>query len=431
MKKVLCVLSMALLFVSGGVFANGTSEATSEKTDQGPITVKYAFWGNPDAIGVENEIIDEFEKTHPNIQIEPIVSAYEDYHEKLMTMIAGNMAPDVMRIDSYNFADFMTRGACQNLDQYIEKTNFDMNIYPVAAINEATVDGSVYALPWATAPLYTFLNINAFEKAGIDLPPLDWTVDDFVKICHEFKESGTDCYGYSSAVFIEFFLPFIWANGGNLLSADKKTFTLDSDEACKGIQTIADLYQDGCIPKDTVSISEDTITRWFTNGSIAMRFGSLVDVISTQKVEGSKFEVWTMPSGIVKNTTVYKSNEICLSKDSQVKDAAWEFMKFLRGNEGERLYVKAKRISPSLLNDDTLWPLYLGGNDGYPKQIKNVTGQIATTYGHGLSLVKGYSELRDSLTPIFQKIMMGDMTAKEAMAQNKAKFQNIIDRNNK
>ncbi len=428
MKKFLMMLVMSI-FLTTSIFASGSNE---EKVgnDTGVTTVKYAFWGNPDAIGVEQDIIDQFEATHPNIKIEPIVSGYNDYHSKLMTMIAGGMAPDVMRIDSYNFSDFMALGAIQSLDDYIESTNLDLDIYPVAAIREATIDGKVYALPWGTAPLYMLLNLNAFEKAGIELPSMDWTVDDFIKIVKEFKDSGADCYGYSSEMNITYLLSYIWANGGSLFTEDKNTFTLDQPEAYEAIQTIADLYQDGYLPKDTLSVDAETLTRWFTNGSLAMRPGSAGDLLSTQNVEGSKVEAWTMPGGMIKNTTVYKSNEICMSKDSKVKDATWEFMKYLRGNEGEKLYIAARRIPPMLLNDPELWPAYMD-SEKYPKQIQYVTDQIARIYGHELPLRKGYAEIRDSLTPIIQKVLMGEISAKDAMQQNKSKFQAIIERNNK
>lgn len=428
MKKLISILIIAIIFTTGA-FASGTNESKTGKA-KGQTIVKYAFWGNPDAIGVEKAIIDKFEATYPNIKIEPIVAGYSDYHSKLMTMIAGGMAPDVMRIDSYNFSDFMALGAVTNLDPYIEKTNFDMNIYPVVAVDESTIDGSVYALPWATAPLYMMLNLKAFEKAKIDLPAIDWTVDDFERIIKEFKEADINCYGFSTAIEITPLLPYIWANGGNLLSDDLNTFILDQPEACKGIQMIADLYQEGYLPKDTISVDADTLTRWFTNGSIAMRPGSAMDLLTTQNIEGSRVEAWTMPGGVTKNTTVYKSNEICISKDSNVKDAAWTFMTFLRGNEGERLYITARRMPPSLLNDTTLWPSYMDV-EKYPKQIQNVTNQIAKIYGHKLPLRKGYPELRDGLTPILQKIVMGDSTATKALAANKNKFQSIIDRNNK
>jgi multiple sugar transport system substrate-binding protein len=430
MKKVLSVLLVALLF-AGLVFANGTSEAKKEDGSAGPITIKYAFWGNPDAIGVEKDIIDAFEATHPDIKVEPVVSGYSDYHSKLMTMIAGGMAPDVMRIDSYYFDDFTSLDAVENLDPYIEKSNFDLSIYPVAAIKEATVNGHVSALPWATGALYFILNLKAFEKAGIPLPSYDWTVDEFYDIIRQFDGSETGCYGFAPNLNdISNILPLMWADGGNLLSEDRNTFILDQPESYGNIQGLAELYQEGYLPKDSITADTETLLRWFTNDSLAIMQASVMEILSVQKVEGTRFDAWPAPGGLVPNTTVYKSNEICMSTDSKYKDAVWEFMKFLRGNEGEKLYVGAHRCAPVLLNDDTLWPTYMASGE-YPSNIQEVAGLIATKYGHELPLRKGYNELVSLVVPVVQKILMGDVTAEEGMASISRKAADIIARNNK
>ncbi len=430
MKKTLSVLLMAILSV-GIIFASGQSEqdgATDSKNEV--VTIKYAFWGNPDAIGVEQDIIEAFEASHPNIKVEPVVSGYNDYNSKIMTMIAGGMAPDVMRIDSYNFSDFTALNAVENLDPYIEKSNFDINVYPKAAIEEITVDGSVYALPWGTAPLYMLINLNAFEKAGIELPSYDWTMDDFFEIVEAFDGSNTGCYGYATECDqLSSFLPFIWADGGNVLSDDLNTYTLDNPNAYTQLQRLSDQYKKGNLPKDTITADADTLTRWFTNNTVAMRSGSSMDILTIQNVEGAKFEAYPMPGSVVKNTTVYKSNEICMAKNSKNKDAAWEFMKFLRGNSGETLYVQARRTPPMLLNDDSLWDQFLTPGK-YPQNIKDASNQIATIYGHKLPLRKGYAEISTTLTPTFQSVLIGNVSAEEGFSNIADKVQAIIDRNN-
>lgn len=426
--KRLTLTVLLLISITAVVFAGGSKEAASE---DGVVTIKYAFWGNPDSIGVENDIIQEFEKTHPNIKIEPVVAGYGDYHSKLMTMISGGMAPDVMRIDSLYFQDFVALGATAALDEYVEKTGFDTSIYAKAAIQEATINGELHALPWGTAPIYMALNLDAFEKAGIELPSYDWTMEDFIEIIRQFNGAESGTYGYGFYINGNPFLSFIWAAGADLLTEDKSTYALDAPGAGKYIQAIADLYQQGYIPKDCLSTSTaEPLVRWFTAGSLAMMHTTAAEILTIQQVDDIRFEVYPFPGGdTVKNTTTIKSNEIAMSSSSKHKDAAWEFLSFLRGNEGERLYAAAKRIPPSLNNDPTLWPSYIDTTK-YPKTIEQVTNLINENYGHQLPLRKGYSELDSNSVPIIQKILMGDITAEEGFKSFQAKAQEIIDRNN-
>ncbi len=426
--KKLAVILLVAIFAMYSLFAGGSSDSSSSNNDT--VTITYAFWGNPDAIGVEQDIIDEFEATHPNIKVETVVSAYNDYHSKLMTMIAGGMAPDVMRIDCYFFQDFVNLGACEPLEDLIEKTGFDRTIHPQWALDEASMDGTLYALPWGSAPLYLILNLDAFEKAGIDLPSYDWTLEDFEDILRQFKASDTGTYGFAFYFANNNpFHPFIWANGGNLFADDLQTYIMDQPEAVEVLQWIADMYQEGLMPRDSVSTtSADTLVRWFTTGSIAIMGASAQEILSVQRAGDTRFEVYPYPGGVETRTTVVKSNEVAISASSRNKDAAWEFLSFLRGNEGERHYSAAQRIPPSLTNDPDLWDLYLDPTK-YPKTIKEVTDLINEKYSHSYQLRANYSEIEAATVPYLQQIVVGDATAQEAMTRLGARVREIVGRN--
>lgn len=427
MKRTLLVL-LGLVMILATVGAQGSQEPQKS----GPVTLKYAFWGNPDAIGVEQDIIKAFEEKHPDIKIEPIVSGYADYHTKLMTMIAGNMAPDVMRIDDYYFYDFIKLGAVESLSPYIQRDKIDLNLYPKMGIEEATVEGQIYGLPWGTAPLYMLLNLDVFEKAGVALPSLDWTTKDFERIVRSFNPQKDKVYGFAiDTNYLSSVLPHIWSKGGTLLSEDKSRYTGDSPEASSAIQMLADLYKEGYMPKDTInSGNTEALRRWFSNGTIAMMSGSAQEILAIQKIEGIRFEAWTMPQAMnSKNTTVFKSNTISISKSSKQKEAAWIFTKFLRGVEGEDLYVRAKRFPPTL-NIAENWALYLDPNL-YPKQIKQNSELIAKEYGHTLPLRTGYAAIESKVIPAVQSAMLGTKTAAQAMADIRGDITKIIETNSK
>lgn len=427
MKRTLLVL-LGLVMILATVGAQGSQEPQKS----GPVTLKYAFWGNPDAIGVEQDIIKAFEEKHPDIKIEPIVSGYADYHTKLMTMIAGNMAPDVMRIDDYYFYDFIKLSAVESLSPYIQRDKIDLNLYPKMGIEEATVDGQIYGLPWGTAPLYMLLNLDVFEKAGVALPSLDWTTKDFERIVRSFNPQKDKVYGFAiDTNYLSSVLPHIWSKGGTLLSEDKSRYTGDSPEASSAIQMLADLYKEGYMPKDTInSGNTEALRRWFSNGTIAMMSGSAQEILAIQKIEGIRFEAWTMPQAMnSKNTTVFKSNTISISKSSKQKEAAWIFTKFLRGVEGEDLYVRAKRFPPTL-NIAENWDLYLDPNL-YPKQIKQNSELIAKEYGHTLPLRTGYAAIESKVIPAVQSAMLGTKTAAQAMADIRGDITKIIETNSK
>lgn len=413
------------LLWAGGIFAGGRGESAP---GDGSATVRYGFWGNPDSIGVEQEIIDAFEESHPGILIEPVVAGYNEYHTKLLTLLAGGMAPDVMRIDSYFFQDFTKTDALMALDDLVARDGVDMGAYYQQGVVENSYEGALYGLPWATAALYMLINLDVMEQAGLDLPSMDWTMEDFTALVEAFEEEE-ELYGTAMDLnSLSSMLPFVWAGGGDVFSSDRSRFTMNAPEATAALQTVADLYRRGLMPQDTITADADTLSRWFINNKIAMRMGSAAEILSLQKVDGIRFEAWPMPGGVRRDTTVFKSNIVGLNKNTALKEEAWTFLKFLRGpeGEGETLYMKAKRMPPCI-DDERYWALYADPAK-YPKMIEENSRKIAEIYGHNLPIRPGWLEVQQLIVPAYQQIFLGEMSAREAMDKAAPKVQAVLDR---
>jgi multiple sugar transport system substrate-binding protein len=420
------IFSLSGILVFGGAGQQGTVPAES------PKTVRYAFWGSPDAIGVEGDIIAAFEAKYPSVKIEPVVSGYGDYHSKLLTIIAGGAAPDVMRISTQFLPDFAASKSLVNMDQMAKEHNFDLSMYYKEGLIDCSWEGILYGLPWGTAPIYMIVNLDMFEEAGVPLPSYDWTFDEFVNIAKALTGgSGADKkYGYAMEIQGDLYgvYSFVWANGGDLLDPGKSRFTMDQPSAYTGIQQMADLYKGGFIPPEILiaGTGSASMPSWFVNNKLAMFLGSAGNILTVQN-SSVRFGVWPVPVG--KNnsrTTVIKSNAISISAKSPHAEEAWLFSSFLRGDEGESLYMKAKRVPPSIDNNK-YWDLYFDPSL-YPKNIKEVTDLIFTRYGRLAQIRKGYLELEQTITPVIQNIMLGNVTAEQGLKEVAPRVQAILEK---
>ncbi len=399
------------------------------------ITIQYAFWGNPAAIGVEKDIIEEFEKTHPTIKVTPVVSDYNAYHSKLLTLFAGNQAPDVMRIDSYFMSDFMKYKALKDITPLINRDKFDMNAYYPVGLLDCMKGNKYYGLPWGTAPAFVFINVKMFRDAGIPIPSVDWKYDDFLIIARQFsKGEGIDRqYGYAVGVTdLTNVFPFVWSGGGDLFDKNRKKFTLNKPEAYTKIQEIADLIKEGTIPDPAQFTSADVLNRWIVNNKVAMRLGMAAEILSLQKIEGFEFEVLPFPgTAQFPKATISKSNVVGICSTTKKERAAWEFLKFLRGPEqpGETLYMKAKRVPPSI-DSQELWSLYADPNKS-PKMVIETSKAVAAKYGHPLPLRAGWNEIQGLIVVQLQRVFSGQLSAKQAMNDIAPKVQEVINRTDK
>jgi multiple sugar transport system substrate-binding protein len=431
MKKI--ALS-GFVFLLAGFFASaGGNQQQSAPSGAAQVTVKYAFWGAPEALGVEADIISAFEAKNANIKLEPVVSGYGDYHTKLLTMIAGGSAPDVMRISTQYLPDFVYSKGLRDIDRMARERNYDLTKYYKEGLVDCSIDGVLYGLPWGTAPVYMIMNMTMFEEAGISLPSYDWTFDDFIELAKKVS-SGTGAdrkYGFAMEIQSDLYpmYPYIWANGGDLLDSTRKNFRLDQSASYEAIQRIAELYQGGYMPPETLITGTQTasVPTWIINNKVAMFQGTATVILMLQNA-GVKFAVYPLPSGKTSHTTVVKSNTTSISTGTKYPEEAWNFCTFARGDEGETFYTKAKRVPPSI-DDDKYWDLYLDVNK-YPRNIKEVTGLIFEKYGNLAPVRRGYLELEQLLTPVMQNILLGRVTAEKGIQDVRDRAQAILDKNN-
>lgn len=422
MSRKQCVAILALL----GLLVLAAIPASAQVT-----TIRYAFWGNPTAIGVEQDIIDAFHEAYPDIRVEPIAVAYNDYHPRLLTQIAGGLAPDVMRIDSYYFVDFLRTGALMDITPLIERDGLDMSLYYPAGLLDSMHEGRYYGLPWGTAPLYMIINLDMFDDAGLSVPDPDWTWDEFEELIHKLaKGEGTRRqYGFGFEALMVHMFPFLWGEGADLFDETLTTFALNEPKAVEVLDRFAKMVADRILPDPANFVTPEVLSRWMINNAVAMRMGSAQEILALQQAESLRFTVMPMPGGPAKqNTTVYKSNTVAISATTDKLEAAWTFLKFLRGPglEGERLYMQANRIPPTF-NIPELWEIFADPNK-HPHNIVEMTQLIAEQYAHLLPLRPGWNEFMGIIEPELQRIFAGQVGAQQAMDRIAPRVQEVLDR---
>ena len=395
------------------------------------INLKYAFWGNPDAIGVEKDIIDAYQAKHPNVKITPVAIAYNDYHAKLLIMIAGGQSPDVMRIDSYFFQDFMKNKVLKDLTKLISTNKFDLSKLYSVGLQDVKVGDRIYGLPWSTSPNYLFINKKMFAAAGIPVPSASWTYNDFMAICKKLSKGEGENQQWGYGFYLGEYYPllsFVWGVGGDLFDSTRTKFALNNPAVVSRLDELQDAVKKGCFTNPFTFSNGDQIARYFSQNKTAMIVGAGSVILSLQKIEGLDFAVLPFPgTAKVPAVTMYKSNIVGISEQTKNEKAAWEFLSFLRGYEGEKLYMEAKRMPPTY-NDQTLWDIYADPKLP-PANLKGITQLISEKYGRTLQLRSGWTEIQNLILQALQKSFSGQTTNAKALAEVAPKVQAILDKN--
>ena len=204
------------LEASGDIFAFGVSYETSDEIAQGRV--------------------DLFREQFPDVNIEFSESGFDS--QGFLTALQSDDPPDVVRIPRTRLGTYVARGVLEPLDDCVSRAGVDLSNYREPAVQQVTVDGSVYAMPeffWVTNWL---IDNELFEQAGID--PASWDVSNWEEIAsanQALLDQTETLVGVDPKVSDgDRFPNWVWAAGGAMLSEDGRESLLDTPEVAEALE---------------------------------------------------------------------------------------------------------------------------------------------------------------------------------------------------
>ncbi|HEX8235594.1 MAG TPA: extracellular solute-binding protein [Abditibacteriaceae bacterium] len=216
--------------------------------------VKLNVWGlqsGPESAGLDAQVL-EFERRNPDIDVSLLsMGAGTMNPQKLMTSIVGGAPPDLINQDRFTIGDWASRDAFQPLDRFLQADKGPSqpvrreDYYP-AAWNEAMYKGRVYAIPTGIDDRLLFYSRKMFREAGLDpnRPPRTWEeLKEYSKKLTKLNPDGT----FKQIGFIpnwgnSWLYLYSWQNGGEFMSPDGRTCTLDNPHTVGALKYMAEMY---------------------------------------------------------------------------------------------------------------------------------------------------------------------------------------------
>ncbi|MFJ3208076.1 extracellular solute-binding protein [Streptomyces flaveolus] len=170
-----------------------------------------------------------FRELHPDIPLRVnAVQAvdWSDFFAKILTQIAAGTAPDLVYVATEGVQLFARRLGVP-LDRWVKRDAHELreyfaDVHP-SLVESMMYEGSLYQLPVEFNAADVYLNRQVLERADADLPPADWSRDDFTALLRRMKRS-------SDSHFTPYFwtnrlwggvVPWLFANGTNLLTESR------------------------------------------------------------------------------------------------------------------------------------------------------------------------------------------------------------------
>lgn len=245
--------------------------STSKKSSDGNVTITYAIWDKNQEPGM-TEIAEAFEEKNPGIKVNVEVTPWDQYWTKLEAGASAGTMPDVFWMHSNQQSKFASNNVLLDITDKIKVSSIvDMNMFPAELVDLYKNDGKNYAIPKDIDTIGLWYNKTMFDEAGISYPDETWTWNTLLDAAKKLTNPDKGIYGLAAPLNLQEGIDnFIYQNGGEVLSQDKKESLWDTPEVKEAVQWYVDLSLKENVSPTQNQFSENSSVSFFESGKTAM-----------------------------------------------------------------------------------------------------------------------------------------------------------------
>ena len=319
---------------------------------------EISFWafGDAEELAVFQAVTDGYKNHNPQVAVNlNIVPNQNEFMTKLSASFTAGAAPDVFLVNYRRYGQYADKQVLEPLEGRLaasptlrKEQFFEM---PMKAF---TWNGTLQCIPQNQSSLVVYYNRDVFARYGVAIPHENWRWSDFLDtartLTRDTDGDGTiDLHGLAAEPTIIRAAPFIWQRGGRLVDDEEKPtrITLDDPKTKEALRFFVELGTTHHVSPNEAEYKAEGPDSRFMRGTAAMTLNSRRAVPEFRTIEGFTWDVAAPPSDAESATTLH-SDAYCLAAASSNKAAAWEFIEYAIGMEGQQITARLGRTVPSL-----------------------------------------------------------------------------------
>lgn len=385
------------------------------------VTLKWAIW-DKESTPYWQALVDAYKSVAPNVTIEMVDLGSTDYMTVLATELSGDGSDfDVVTIkDVPGYATLVQKNAILSLDDYISADGIDLSKY-AGTTDQVTVNGSLYELPFRNDFWVLFYNKDLFDDKGVAYPTNDMTFDEYDALAREMTDTsfGAQIYGTHYHT---------WRSAVQLFAVlDGKHTILDGEyEFMKPYyEMVLNQEKDGVCRKYTDLKAEGLhYSAAFSGGDVAMlNMGSWYVATMIASLESGEYDAdlcgnWGIvkyphAEGVEPGSTLGTITGLSVTTASDTPDAAWEFVKWVSGEEGAAVMAETGNF-PAIMTDEAM--SLITGLEGFPTDDASKEALNVSNLYLEVPYAENVSEINSALDSYHGSIMSGEMSIDEGIA---------------
>lgn len=328
------------------------------------IRVHYAIptiWAD-----TQDRLADAFMEAHPDIKVvlDGPAESYAEGVQRLLREAIARTAPDVAYVGLNRWRILEDRGLTVDLSAFLPE-NLAAAGYTPALLSLGQFEGAQDALATSASTMVLYVNPDLVEQAGGSMADFPTNFDGIIELAAKIDALGDNIEGVWIGRDDWRFQSLLGSHGGRPLNEDETDVTFDSAAGLEAAQLYNRFYTEGGMP----TWGQDDARQAFPAGTLGMFFESSSLLKRFEEGSAGNFDLAVFGTPVVASENVYfptgGSGIVMLTDDEEKQAAAWEYLSFVTGPEGQKIIVENTGYAPAnsiVIEDDAYLGAYYAAN---------------------------------------------------------------------
>lgn len=313
----------------------------------------WTGWTGTD-LGVQQRLVDEFERTHPGkkVHLLSVAGAYQ----KVRIAFAGADAPDICSaLWPEDLADFAAHGYLEPLDDELEAAGRSLDDWFPAAADMMTVGPHTYGISLTCNPFFVLYNRDLFNEAGMVDEGTPRTIDQLTTVARRLTKQADNGVISQLGMLTPNLVEWAPLFGGSFYDPVQHQVTADHAGNVRALRWINEVVSSAgaanVLAFEQGGGNMQSAINPFYNGQVAMFVSSIWEENFINRYAPElNYGYFPMPSlnGDRPDAAFVSGSVFVISKSSENKDLAWEFLNWLSSPEAAAEFCKSIGNMPAV-----------------------------------------------------------------------------------
>lgn len=403
-------VALSATFAAALLAACGGGGGSGNDTDQdSPVTLNFqSLSDQPAAIEATEQIVADWNKDNPNIQVKIVPAGWDGIYDKLITQFNGGAAPDIIHYEAAGIVPFARDGYLADLSEHMSD-DFRSNV-PDGVLKAVTVDDELVAYPTEMQSYMVFANKKLLEAAGVEVPTGDtMTWDELREIAKATTSGDVHGLGWGLKSPTAAFMTMAPTFGGTYFEGTGQDAQIKVGDGELAIpEIISQMKDEGTIAPVTLTQSGSEVLASFYAGKIAMTMQGSFQAANIANDAPADLDWIVLPPLEGPDGAGQAANPQTLSVniDSEHVEQAAEFLNYFTAPDNLAALNEADALIPASKTAQEAMAKNVGAENGWDVILSSGEHMVDAPY----LFVDAYPQWKDTVaTPAFQKYLAGEI----------------------